>query len=382
FAPIVILIAAGTWTLTQNIFYTISVLLVACPCALAISVPTAFIGALGNAAKRGIWFKSGKTIEDAGRVNTLVIDKTGTLTFGLPTITAITPRGETRQDELERIVYSIEARSNHPVGKSITNALSAREYALVSVDDFSIIPSLGVSAVIPDKGRVFIGNDELLNNEGPRSVDGIEKPMMSPRTSWPYALHVFTKDKMLGEIEFGEHAKEGLDAAVDRMRRDGLTNIVLMTGDAEKPARYMGKLIGADLVYSRATPNDKATFIKDARAHGAIVAMAGDGINDAPALALADVGIAMGKEGTALAVQQANIVVMDDDVTKIRYIFALGKKCVGKARANIMLAIMFNVIGILLSAMGFIIPIIAALYHIIQSLTVVGNAALFLRDVK
>ncbi len=379
FAPIVILIATGTWLLTQNIFYTISVLLVACPCALAISVPTAFIGALGNAARKGIWFKSGKTIEDAGRTNMLVLDKTGTLTAGLPAITAITPRSGTGREELERIIYSIEARSTHPIAKSITTKLLHHQQDPLNVVGFSIMPGMGVEARLENIGRVFIGNDELLFKEGPTPAMEDAGGNTPSETVQPHLLHVFTPERMLGTIEFGDQERKGLKAAIKGIRREGVSHVVLMTGDAEQPAQQMGKTIGADLVYPRATPADKASFIKEARMHGAIVAMAGDGINDAPALALADVGIAMGKEGTALAVHQANVVVMDDDITKILDVISLGKKCVGKARTNIALSIMFNVVGISLSALGYIVPIGAALFHVIQSLTVVGNAALLLR---
>jgi P-type E1-E2 ATPase len=156
--------------------------------------------------------------------------------------------------------------------------------------------------------------------------------------------------------------------------------LVLMTGDNPQPAQEMADYINANLVLSRAEPKDKVKFIKQAKDNGAVIAMVGDGVNDAPALALSDVAVAMGKDGTALAAANADVVLMDDDISKLPRLFALGKRCINKARVNIFIAIILNVLGILLSAFGLIVPIGASLYHVVQSLIVVGNSTLILKS--
>ena len=378
FAPIILITAVVTWLLTQNLFYTISVLLVSCPCSLVLSVPTAFLASFGNAAKHGILIKSGRSIEDIGRVNMVVLDKTGTLTFGKIAIDEINITLGHDERSILTGIKSLETRSVHPLAKSLVSYIHGKGPGLetVQVDDFRYESGLGVTGTIPNKGKVFLGNERYLKHVGLTENSN----MTDKITRDGYALYYFTQNDILARISFKDVYRSEIRETMNHLVQNYDVNLVLMTGDNPQPAQEMADHINANLVLARAQPKDKVKFIKEAKNNGAIILMVGDGVNDAPALALSDVAIAMGKDGTALAAEQSDVVLMDDEISKLPRLFALGKRCVNKARVNIIIAIILNVFGILLSAFGLIIPIGASLYHVVQSLIVVGNSTLLLKS--
>ncbi|MHA1682086.1 MAG: heavy metal translocating P-type ATPase [Promethearchaeota archaeon] len=384
FAPLIITIAITTWIFTNNLFYTISILLVSCPCSLVLSVPTAFIGTLGNAAKKGIWIKSGEVIENVGRTNLLVLDKTGTLTYGLPEIKEVLVFHDYDRDRVEKIAQSLEVLSNHPIAKSIAGYFHEKRAGkdVATVTDFSILPGLGIRGHVEGEGIAHAGNEFLLKHLEIDSSSVLSHPNVMAELKTNYVVFITLEDEILGAIIFKDTIKKGIKDTIARIRKLGVSNIAILTGDMRGPADEMREFTGSDIALSRLTPNDKLRFIEEAKTKSAIITMVGDGINDAPALALSDVGIAMGKNGAALAVEQADVILMDDDFEKVGYVIMLGKRCVRKAMANILLSILFNFFGILLSATGFLVPIGASLWHVVQSLVVVGNSSLLLRTLK
>jgi len=386
FAPIVISVAIIVWLFTNNLFYTISVLLVACPCSLVISVPTAFIGALGNAAKHGIWIKSGQVVEKSGIVNMLVLDKTGTLTFGKLELEEIINLSDLEMKKIKQIIYSMEIHSNHPIGISIIKELKDEMLTveLLKIKNFKNLPGLGITADVGDFGKMHFGNRHFMEKIGLNLDYVVIHETRFPLKSGGYTLFLANNSKILAIVLFIDKIREGIRETVEQIRKMNINHVVLLTGDDDRKAREIGNYIGADLIQSRMLPEDKLEFIKEAKKHEAIIAMAGDGINDAPALAMADVGIAIGKDAAALAAEHADAILMTEDFQKIPYLFKLGKKCVNKAKTNIVIAVCLNFLGIVLSAVGMFGSFLwlASLYHVIQSLIVVGNSALILRPLK
>ncbi|MFX0098239.1 MAG: heavy metal translocating P-type ATPase [Candidatus Hodarchaeota archaeon] len=387
FAPIILLIAFLTYLFTSNLFFTLSVLLVSCPCSLALSVPTAFIASIGLAARKGIWLKSGKVIEDIGRVNMLILDKTGTITFGISSVEGIERISSSVTDEeLLKIIKSMEILSPHPLAKNLLAYIDATSQkatdALLEVEDYKNLPGLGISGTIPGYGQIFIGNKNLMEEKGIDVRETLEHYDKDLEVLEKYSIFITSKNELLGYVLFQDRVKDNVEKTTKRMRKMGVENIIILTGDSSNAAESIGQVINADLVRSNLLPEDKLQFVKEANEKGAITAMAGDGINDAPAMAISNVGIAMGKNGTALTAQQGDIVLMSDDFSKISYIMRLGKKCVTKARLNIILAVIMNFLGIMLSAFGLLAPVYASLYHVVQSLIVVFNSALLIRPLK
>lgn len=374
FLPMVLSIATATWILTGNVFYTISVLLVSCPCSLVISVPAAFIASLGNAARRGIWVRSGKAVESLGQVNTVALDKTGTLTLGEPEVARIEATGPLEAPVVLQVLHAIESLSTHPFAKAIVAHVETTRGRPAPLDVSGIThePGLGVTAVVEQHGRVNVGNASHL------ATRGVAPPPGALREG-EYALFLFDDAAVLGIVRFHDMLRKDARGAVAAIRAAGARHVVVLSGDSQDKTSEVGEYVGADLVLGGVEPAGKLRFIQEARANGAFVAMVGDGVNDAPAIAAADVGIAMGKHGSAVACEEADVIVSDDDLAKVARAIRLGRRCVRKAITNIVIAILFNFFGILLSATGLLVPVGAAAWHVLQSLVVVGNAALLAR---
>ncbi len=377
FVPIVIAIAVGSallWgflgkDLTFTLTILISVLVIACPCALGLATPTAIMVGTGRAAQKGILIKSGTALERAKEIETIVLDKTGTLTEGKPVVTSFVSVGELPEKEILELAGSLERMSEHPLSKSI------REYAPASlpVDNFENIPGHGIRGTLSGK-ELKIGNERL--------IPEAEKYLPSDVAR----LFVEVDGILEAYFEVEDEIKESSYAAVEAFHEMGL-KVVLLTGDREETARRVAGALGIDEVRAQVLPQDKSDIVKEFQANGEIVAMVGDGINDSPALAVADVGIALGS-GTDIAMESADMVLVQGDLGKVVSAIDLSRKTIRNIKENLFWAFFYNTLGIPVAAGAWyalggslLNPMLAALAMSLSSVSVVTNA-LRLRGVK
>lgn len=382
FVPIVIMIAViatVVWLILGESFgfalaRGISVLVISCPCALGLATPVAIMVGSGMGAKNGILFKTAVSLEEAGRVNIVALDKTGTITKGEPQVTDIITE-ETTENELLTLAYSLERMSEHPLAKAIVQKASEMNLQSADVTDFKTLPGNGLQAKIGDSAVIggslkFVSEkaevSALLNKRATELAENGKTPML------------FAKDgKTLGIIAVADTLKEDSPEAIKQLRNMGI-RVVMLTGDNEKTANAIGKLAGVDEVIAGVLPDGKESVIRSLKKHGK-VAMVGDGINDAPALTRADIGIAIGA-GTDIAIDAADIVLMKSRLTDVAAAIRLSRATLNNIRENLFWAFIYNIIGIPLAAGAFIPlgltlnPMFGAAAMSLSSFCVVSNA--------
>lgn len=382
FVPIVIMIAViatVVWLILGESFgfalaRGISVLVISCPCALGLATPVAIMVGSGMGAKNGILFKTAVSLEEAGRVNIVALDKTGTITKGEPQVTDIIAE-ETAENELLTLAYSLERMSEHPLAKAIVQKASEMNLQSADVTDFKTLPGNGLQAKIGDSAVIggslkFVSEkaevSALLNKRATELAENGKTPML------------FAKDgKALGIIAVADTLKEDSPEAIKQLRNMGI-RVVMLTGDNEKTANAIGKLAGVDEVIAGVLPDGKESVIRSLKKHGK-VAMVGDGINDAPALTRADIGIAIGA-GTDIAIDAADIVLMKSRLTDVAAAIRLSRATLNNIRQNLFWAFIYNIIGIPLAAGAFIPlgltlnPMFGAAAMSLSSFCVVSNA--------
>jgi Cu+-exporting ATPase len=371
FVPVVLasaLLAAAAWTvwgpeprLTHALIAAVAVLIIACPCALGLATPMSIMVGIGRGASLGILVRNAEALERLEKVDTLVIDKTGTLTVGRPEITDVTGGLETL-----RLAASLERGSEHPLAAAITAFTRERNITLADVSDFKSHAGRGVSGTIEGK-RVLLGNARLLK-EGGVDLGSFQRPVM-----------LAVDGKLAGTLTFDDPVKETTAAALAELRRDGL-RIVMLTGDNRRTAEAVAKQLGIAEFEAEVLPEDKAKVVQRLKSEGRIVAMAGDGINDAPALASADVGIAMGT-GTDIAIESAGITLVKGDLLAIVRARHLSRATMANIRQNLFFAFVYNAAGVPIAAgvlypvLGLLLsPMVAAAAMALSSVSVIGNA--------
>lgn len=382
FVPIVLTIAAATfiawWSIDGDlptaIINAVAVLVIACPCALGLATPTAIMVGTGAAAEAGILIKDAEALERAYRVSAVVLDKTGTLTEGRPSVTAI-EAADGDADELIRLAAAAEQGSEHPLAKAILDDAGKRDLRLPIVSDFKAVPGGGLTATVENRSLI-IGNRQLIHG-AEISTTSEEERAESQESQGLTVMWVGQRApeaKLLGSIAVGDSLKA---TAVDAVRRlnDGDIETVLLTGDNRRSAQEVARTVGVDHVVAEVLPQDKADEVSRLRRDGKVVAMVGDGINDAPALAEADIGIAMGT-GTDVAMHTAGITLMRGDPTLIADAISVSKATYGKIRQNLFWAFVYNVIALPLAALGFLNPMIAGAAMALSSVSVVTNSLL------
>ncbi|HDQ44776.1 MAG TPA: copper-translocating P-type ATPase [bacterium] len=358
---------------TRAMLNFISVLIIACPCALGLATPTAIMVGTGAGAAHGILIKGGEVLETMHKTDTVILDKTGTVTRGEPEVVSIRPVSGVTEEELLRLAASAESGSEHPVARAVLQAASFRNLDPERPDRFRAFPGRGVEAGVA--GRILlIGNRSLMDDRGvgiPDFPDGDGGPGSD--------LYVAGDGRMLGRIWVADTLRCEAPDAVRRLRRLGY-HVVLLTGDNRQAGEAVGEKSGVDSVIAEVRPEDKARIVREFQARGRTVAMVGDGINDAPALAAADVGIAMGG-GTDVAIETADITLMHDDLYGVEDAIRLSRKTLKTIRQNLFWAFIYNVIGIPVAAgvlypfFGILLqPVYAAAAMSLSSVSVVGNA--------
>jgi Cu+-exporting ATPase len=353
----------------------VAVLVIACPCAMGLATPTAVMVGTGKGAEMGILFKNGDALESAGRVNSIILDKTGTITRGQPEVTdfVVVINDETlrlKEDELLQIAASIEKNSEHPLGEAIVAEANNRKLTFQEVHGFEAQAGQGVRAEVIGHA-VAIGNTRFMN-ELDISVDSIQDLLVRLQTEGKTALLMAIDKTLVAVIAVADTVKEGSTVALKRLRELGMT-VTMITGDNPRTAHAIGEQVGIDKIVADVLPGDKAMEVKSIQAQGQSVAMVGDGINDAPALAQADVGIAIGT-GTDVAMAAAAVTLISGDLRGVPKAIELSRATLKTIKQNLFWAFIYNIILIPAAALGYLNPMLAAGAMAFSSVFVVSNS--------
>jgi Cd2+/Zn2+-exporting ATPase len=362
-----------TYILTRDIVRSITVLIVICPCALVLATPTALVAAIGNAAKRGILVKNGTAMELIGRVDIVAFDKTGTLTLGEPRVSDTVCFDGLGPTELLRLAASAERPSEHPLARAIVAAAHEQGIETQLPDDFEMTPGHGVSARVGGR-QVIIGDGMLAKVGAQLHPEAAERAELHARQGQK-VIPVAVDSAVVGLLVVADTVRPESAAAVARLKELGVRETVLISGDNAAVAERVAKTLGVDRVYADALPEAKLDLIREYQARGLRVAFVGDGVNDAPALAVADIGIAMGGGGTAVAAETADIVLLADQLDRVPTLIELSRSSLGVIKTNVIFSMSWNVLSVLLSMTGVIGPVFGAVMHELSALPVVANSA-------
>src|SRR3989441_8813116 len=393
FVPAVILIATASglfWYfiagigLAFSLLAFVSVVIIACPCALGIATPAALLVGTGKGAENGILIKGGDQLEEAGKINTIVFDKTGTLTEGQPSVTDIVPIGKLTEIQILSYAGAVEKGSEHPLAEAVVNAAQSKRIELSDPSDFEALPGLGVKATI-EGHEVLLGNLELMGKFSV-PVEAYSERMAELQDQGKTISLLALDRQPVGLIGLADTVKESSAPTIKALKKMGL-DIVMLTGDNERTAKAIARTLGIDTLFANVRPSDKEEIVKKLQ-KGGKVAMVGDGINDAPALAAANVGIAIGS-GTDVAKETGGIILIKDDMTDVPKALELSKATVRKIKQNLLWAFVYNVAlipiaaGILVPFLGpgiyQVLPLLAGAAMAISSVTVVSNSLLLRR---
>lgn len=374
FVPTACVIAIITYFVTKDITRAVTVLVVFCPCALALATPTSIVAAIGQATKFGVLIKSGEALERMGKINVVAFDKTGTLTHGNLAVSDVIPINVS-VNELLKSVGSAEIRSEHPIGKSIVSFAKEKKIDLFDTEEFSMVVGKGVISKIQDK-RVLCGNEKLMSEEEVNISEEVNSVISELRGQGKAIVITAIQGSVIGVIALSDIIKENANSMIDKLLQSGISDTILLTGDNKKAAEYIGNKVGIKEIKSSLLPEDKVSEIVNIQNRGQLICMVGDGVNDAPALKTATVGVAMGTIGSDIAIEAADIAIMGDDISKIGYIKRLSNATLKTIKFNIIAAMVINIVAIILSVMGLLNPVTGALVHNVGSVLVVLNAAL------
>lgn len=371
--------AAGTWLFTHEIIRSVTILVVFCPCALVLATPTAIMAGIGNATKYGILVRRGDALERLAAVRRIAFDKTGTLTYGKPAVVQVEScLSDTDEDRLLELAASAELRSEHPLGKAIVSCFKEKSGRMPEEpDDFQLLAGRGVAAVI-DGQRVLAGNEALLSEQNIHLPEPVRRSAQKAKTDGCTVIYLASGQRAAGLIALSDTLRPDAKDTVSAIHRTGIQT-VLLTGDAPQAANHMARIAGISDLRSGCLPEDKLNAIREFQEKGEPVCMVGDGINDAPALKAAQVGIAMGGIGSDIAIDAADIVLVGDDIREIPHLLGLSKKTMRTININLAASMTLNFVAIALAVSGVLNPVIGALVHNIGSVAVIANSSLLLK---
>lgn len=379
YVPAVLLVALANFLITQNLLVTLTLLVVACPCALVISTPVAIVSGIGNAARKGVLIKGGRSLETLGKLDAIAFDKTGTITLGKIKVFEV----DSFYDEvpIKDILYWAgigEKMAEHQIGKAIVEYVRSENITIPDPDKLSVVSGIGVTAEY--KGRkVIMGKRKLLENNGLIVSRNVENYLEKAESKGYTVIPVAVDDRIIGAISVADLLKPEAPEALSKLKKVGIKQILMLTGDNERTAETIAKCMEVDNFKANLLPEDKVSYVKQLREEGRVVGMVGDGINDAPALAAADIGIAMGAAGTDVAIETADIALMSDDVSKVPYAIGLSKKTNAIIRQNIVFALVMVFALLIATLFGVLELASGILGHEASALLVILNGMRLLR---
>lgn len=372
YLPVVGGVAALTFLIRQDPLATAAVLLVACSCSIALATPIAMLASIGASAKRGLLIKGGKYLESMARADELLIDKTGTLTLGRPQITDVIPLNSLSAPELLALAATAERYSEHPLAEAVRLTARAQNLPLSEPDSFEAIPGMGVRATV-NGILVTVGNSRMI--PAATSLQVAAELEEQGKT----LLFVACDGDLAGVLATADTLRHEVPVSLAELKPLGVNHIELLTGDNERVAAPLAKELGVSY-RANLLPEQKIAVVKEYQTRGHTVVMVGDGVNDAPALAQADVGIAMGAAGTDVAIEAAHIALMREDWKLIPAAFRISRRTMTVVKLNLALTAVYNLAGLSLAALGFLPPILAAAAQSLPDLGMLGNSARLLRQ--
>lgn len=382
FVPAVVavaLLALVGWSLVgnfpQGLLAFIAVLIISCPCALGVATPAALMVGVGKGADNGILIRGGEVLERAEKLSTVVFDKTGTITRGEPNVTDVIPLGTALENDVLMLAAAVESGSEHPLGAAIVRAARHRGISLPKATGINGISGHGIEGRI-DNRTIWLGNRRLFARQG-ISTEAAEEHLIRLEADGKTAMLVGVDDRLVGVIAVADTIKPEAAEAVAALQASGI-KVVLLSGDNHRTAEAVARQVGIERVIAEVLPDDKATVIRQLQSEGQVVAMVGDGVNDAPALATADIGIAIGS-GSDVAKETGGIILLKNDVRDVVTAIKLSRATMVKIKQNLFWAFIYNSIGIPIAAFGLLNPIIAAAAMALSSLSVIANSALLKR---
>ena len=377
YTPLVLVIAAIVWFFTHDIERVVSVLVIACPCAFILASPTAMVAALASAARLGVLIKNVGDIEIAARINAFVFDKTGTLTTGQLAVSRLAPQGDIKPAELLKVAATAEKFSNHPTAKALATLAKEADLDLTDPTDFKETAGKGVEAKV-DGANVVIGRAQWLRDNG--VGDNFESQVDLKEAEGYSLLYVAKEGTFIGWIGLQDATRSEAKEALSDLLNSGVQRVAMVSGDRKPVATRVAAEIGCAEVVAECLPQNKVDFVSDLKKRGYRVAVIGDGVNDAPALAAGDMGVAMGAAGSEVAIQSATIALMNSDLRRLPFLVRLSRQTRTVINQNFLFGILFIIGGMIGASYGVINPIVAAILHNAGSLIVVFNSARLVRQ--
>ena len=377
FLPAVLVLAAIGYFTSGDIKVAVSILLVACPCAFAIATPTAVTAGISNLARRAVLVKGGMFLELAGKLDDLLVDKTGTFTLGRPRVVEVASFDDMAENDVLRLAATAEKYSEHPLARAVLRLARERGFETPDPDEFHAEIGMGVSAVCEGK-EVLVGKEELLREKGVSITEYVGQAMAGQLEQGRTVILVAKDFKTVGFISIADEIRPQTRQAITSLKAMGLRRITMLTGDNDKVAKSVADEIGVDSYRAGLLPEQKQEFVKNLQNDGRLVGMIGDGINDAPALAMSDVGIAMGAAGTDVAIETADVTLMTDDLSRVVDFMWMSRKVFRRIKLNIFFSIIYNVVGLTLGSLGMLTPVLAVIFQEAGCITVVFSSTMLL----
>lgn len=375
YLPVVAFIALLTYVFRGDVMSTVAVMVVACSCAFALATPIALLATIGAGAKQGVLIKGGKFIEELSRADVLLIDKTGTLTFGKPEVEQILPLNGISKGELLSLAASAERYSEHPLGNAVLKAAENRFLNLQEPESFEELTGSGVRASV-EGSTITVGNTRLISE---KDVQQYSEQINELQKGGSTVMTVQRNGEIIGLLTARDSERAEAGKAIQRVRKLGYKQIELLTGDNEETAKAVADKMGVDY-RAELLPEEKIEIVRDYQTRGHKVVMVGDGINDAPALAQADIGIAMGTTGTDVAIETADITLMRDDWTLVPELISKSYRTMGVIRGNFGFTTLYNIAGLTLAAFGFLPPILAAAAQSLPDVGILLNSSRLIKS--
>jgi Cd2+/Zn2+-exporting ATPase/Cu+-exporting ATPase len=377
YIPVVLVLAGLTYLIGRDPVATVAVLVVACSCAIAMATPIAVLASVGSAARRGVLVKGGLALEALAKVDTVVMDKTGTITFGKPTVTDVLSANGLPQQEILRIAASIERYSEHPLASAIIQRVGKSSLAFEPPEKFEVIPGEGIVARLNGK-EIFLGNRKLMEAKGVIFPGEVLGQATALENEGKTTILLAEGSIPLGIIAVADTLREEVPQAFAELKQAGINNLFLLTGDNRRVASALAEKLGVEYE-AELLPQQKIAKVKQLQAGGKRVAMVGDGINDAPALAQADAGIAMGAAGSDVAIETAHVALMRDDWRLVPEAIRIGRRTFATIQQNLAFALLYNIVGVGLAAVGWLPPVWAAAAQSLPDVAIMLNSSRLLK---